>query len=70
MFYEVQHTYTRTDVYQVEANSPEEALAASRAGEVECSDKLDSNPTKFEVFEIINGSGMADTPCLTETVTD
>ena len=48
--YAVEHTYTRTDVYYVEAASPEEAAEIVRQGEVECGDKVDNLPESTQVF--------------------
>ena len=50
--YEVQHTYVRTDVYIVEAETPQEALELVRAGEIEVDTKLDDLPESIKVWAV------------------
>ena len=64
--YVVEHTYTRTDVYYVEAASAAEAAELVQQGEVECEDKEDFLPETTAVFAADDQFNYGDKPLLKE----
>lgn len=50
--YKIQNSYIRTDTYYVEADTPQEALAAVKRGDVGCDDKQDYTPESTKVYEL------------------